>query len=74
MYNILGTGGYVIGSTPLNFKDFTKPISKDELYSLFIEIGFEKELFFDDVIYREVLDKRKSVEEFRVICFMMKKK
>ena len=74
MYSLLCSGGHVIGSTPLNFKDFAKPISKDELYSLFIEIGFEKELFFDDVIYREVLDIRKSVEEYRVICFMMKKK
>ena len=71
MNKTLNSGGHVVGSTPLNFRNYNKIISKDELQALFKDTGFESELFYDDVVYREILDARKAVEEYKVICFKL---
>lgn len=73
MYNALSNNGYVIGSTPLNFRDYNEPITKKELFLIFQEIGFDVNIFFDNLIYQEVLDIRQSVEEYKVVCYMLKK-
>lgn len=73
MNRALAVGGYVVGSTPLNFRNYNKIISKNELRTLFNDSGFDCELFYDDVVYREILDIRKAVEEYKVVCFKFKK-
>jgi SAM-dependent methyltransferase len=73
IHRFLNDGGYVIGSTPLNFRNYSKVISKYELKQSFESIGFKCELYYDDVIYREILDQRKAVEEYKVVCFKMRK-
>lgn len=73
--NLLKCRGYVIGCTPLNFRNNNwKYITNVEnLRKEFLKRNLNIIIDFDNLIYREVLDIRGAFEEYRVYCFVFQK-
>lgn len=74
-HDLLNKGGYVIGCTPLNFRNpnWQTHSNIELLKEEFKKGGLEIVSDFDNLIYRELLDTRGAYEEYKVYCFVAKK-
>lgn len=75
-YNILSDEGIVVGCTPLNFQnkeawDIFKNVN--DFKQVLKDSGFSIIDFFDNLVYKEIMDARESFEEYKVICYVIKK-
>lgn len=67
IYDLLKLNGVFILASPLNFSkafDWDKYGSLEKLAKLVHEIGFQIEVSFDGLIYKEILDARVATEEY----------
>ena len=74
IYDILRKGGIFVGSTPLNLyrkADWHNYGSISKITKTFEEIGFIVDKIFDNLVYREVLDGRKSYEDYNMLVFRL---
>lgn len=75
-FNILSENGFVVGCTPMNFanKDSWETCKDVNSFKKVIEKnGFEIVDLFDNLVYKEILDVRESFEEYKVLCYVVKK-
>ncbi|WP_220485288.1 class I SAM-dependent methyltransferase [Myroides sp. WP-1] len=75
-FDILKEGGLVVGCTPMNFtnKDSWEMCKDVEsLKKVMNKTGFEIVDLFDNLVYKEILDVRESFEEYKVVCYVVKK-
>jgi ubiquinone/menaquinone biosynthesis C-methylase UbiE len=76
VYRILKKGGFFVFTNPL---DWEEPHLWDEypdaqsVLSLFTEVGFTIEEWFDGLYYREILDARGSYEDWRTLVIRARK-
>ncbi|MDM1406550.1 hypothetical protein [Myroides sp. DF42-4-2] len=75
-YSILSDEGVVVGCTPLNFQhkeawDIFKDVN--DFKQVLKDSGFNIIDFFDNLVYKEIMDARESFEEYKVICYVIKK-
>lgn len=69
-HRILRSGGRLIFTDPFNWTEpelWRRYPDAASLLRLLEEIGFRIETWFDDLLYRELLDSRRSTEEFRTV-------
>lgn len=75
-FDILKEGGLVVGCTLMNFtnKDSWEMYKDVEsLKKVMNKTGFEIVDLFDNLVYKEILDVRESFEEYKVVCYVVKK-
>ena len=76
MYRALKKDGFFVFTNPL---DWTKPHLWDKypdaqsILDMFTAIGFVIEEWFDGLYYREILDARRSYEDWRTLVIMATK-
>ncbi|MGG5505353.1 MULTISPECIES: class I SAM-dependent methyltransferase [unclassified Myroides] len=76
-FKILADDGLVVGCSPLNFQNedsWETYKSVDNLREVIEKTGFEIIDMFDNLVYKEILDARESFEEYKVVCYVLKKK
>jgi SAM-dependent methyltransferase len=76
IYDLLDRDGVFIGSTPLslrNAKGWVNYGSVEKIIKLFNGLGFKVQQIFDNLLYREVLDGRKSYEDYNTMVFKVAK-
>lgn len=70
-YRVLKPGGTLIFADPLNWTErwlWERYAEFDAVLNLLRELGFRVDVWFDELIYREILDGRRSFEEFRTLA------
>ena len=73
---LITNDGHIIGCTPLNFRNpnWQTHSNIELLKEEFNKCGLEIVLDFDNLIYRELLDTRGAHEEYKVYCFVAKRR
>lgn len=70
-HRVLKSGGTFIFTDPLNWTErwlWEKYPSTEAVLALLKEIGFQVRTAFDQLLYREILDGRGSVDEFTTLA------